>query len=142
MDKLLELLRRSRVVPILWAGGVGFIFQLGVFELAAVYWQLLSPSVATVLGAEGGILINFFINDRVSFAHCTHKVPLPERLLRHQGVVLVAIFLQWLFVYLAEQVTTDLLVLHLALFGGIGLGFIWNYMWYHLFVWQHSPPEL
>src|SRR3989344_6507186 len=105
MDKLRDLVRRSRVFPILGAGGVGFLFQLGLFELLAVYLQVLSPSIATAIGAEVGIIINFFINDRVSFGDREHKLPLAPRFLRHQGVVLGAVFLQWLFVFTAERLT-------------------------------------
>lgn len=141
MDKLFDLVRRSRVFPILGAGGVGFLFQLGIFELFAVYLQILSPSIATIIGAEVGIIINFFINDRISFGDRLHKLPLAQRFLRHQGVVLGAVFVQWLCVFTAEGLTNDWLLIHAALLGGIGLGFIWNYLWYHLYVWRrHAVP--
>ena len=143
MNKLLDLVHRSRVLPILGAGGVGFVLQLAIFEVLAVYLGVVSHSVATVIGAEVGILTNFFINDKISFSHHAHKASLPTRLVRHQAVVLVAVCLQWFLVYTAEHMTTDVWLIRLALLVGIGLGFIWNYVWYHLYVWKHHhPPEL
>ena len=145
MDNLPSLVRRSRIVPILAAGGIGFVVQLALFELLVVYLGLLSASLSTIVSAEAGILVNFFINDRISFRHRMHKLPLTRRLVRHQGVVLVAVALQWTCVFAAEQFSPNLLVIHAALFVGIGLGLIWNASWYHHFVWRHdisdTPPK-
>ena len=117
------------------------MLQLAIFELLALYFAVLSHSAATVVGAEVGILANFLINDRISFSHRQHKLSLGRRLLRHQAVVVVAVFLQWLIVFMTERVTTDFWLLHLALFAGIALGFVWNYAWYHLFVWRNHPAS-
>ena len=51
-----------------------------------------------------------------------------------------AVFLQWLFVFTAERLTESWLLIHAALLCGIALGFVWNYLWYHLYVWRHRVP--
>ena len=55
------------------------------------------------------------------------------------GTVLGAgsIFIQWLFVFTAERLTTGLWWIHIAYAAGILVGFASNYTWYRLWVWRN-----
>jgi len=134
-------LRYSRIMRVAFFGGFGVVVQTIVFEIVGIWLGLLRPSLATLLGAEFGIITNFFLNNRFSFNDRTHA-PLPRRLLRFHAVVSGSLFIQWLCVFTAESLTSNIWVIHGAYAGGILLGFISNYTGYRLWVWKHheEPP--
>lgn len=131
----------SRLVRTLAVGVIALTVQTTVFEILGVFLQLFSLSIAVLISSEAGILTNFYLNNRFSFRDRRHDILLLSRLLRFHLVVSGSVFLQWLFVFLAEQQTSSLLLIHIAYAAGIILGFAWNYTLYHLVVWknQKSP---
>lgn len=133
---------RSRFVRVFIIGGVGVLVQTIVFEIIGIYLRLVPPSTAVLIGAEVAILTNFYLNNRFSFHDRRHDVSFISRLMRFHLVVSGSIILQWLFVFIAEHQTNDLLILHAAYAAGIILGFAWNYTFYHLFVWRNTPPAV
>ena len=138
--ELLLRLRSSRLVRVALFGGMGVVAQTLVFELLGVWLGLLRPSLATLAGAEVGILLNFFLNNRFSFNDRSHA-PFAARLVRFHLVVSGSLFIQWLFVFLAEP-TENFFIIHAAYVAGILLGFISNYTGYRLWVWKHHESEL
>lgn len=129
----------SRLVRTIFVGGIAVVSQTIVFEILAIFLQLVSPSTAVVIGAEAGILTNFYLNNRFSFNDRQHDIPLLTRLMRFHLVVSGSVFLQWLFVYIAESQTRSYFIIHVAYIAGIVIGFAWNYTLYLLFVWRHIP---
>ena len=141
MNSLLQffkLVMHTRLVRTLSVGVVAVIVQTAVFEVLGVYLQVVALSTAVLIGAEVAILTNFYLNNRFSFSDRRHDISLLSRLLRFHLVVSGSIFLQWLFVFIAEHQTSSYLVIHVAYATGIVLGFAWNYTCYLLFVWK-SP---
>lgn len=127
----------SRLFRTASVGVVGVGVQTAVFEIIGVYLQLVSLSTAALIGSEFGILSNFILNNYFSFQE--HQRPSMMRLAKFHLVVLGSVFLQWLFVFVAERMTHDLFIIHVAYGAGILLGFIWNYNWYRLWVWKKHP---
>ena len=127
----------SRFVRVFVIGGIGVLVQTALFEILAVYLRLFSPSTAVVLGAEVGILTNFYLNNRFSFHDRQHNLSLISRVVRFHLVVSGSVLIQWLSVFITERQTSNLLFIHAAYFAGIVLGFAWNYTLYLLFVWRH-----
>ncbi len=133
---------RLRIVRTIGVGFVALTVQTTIFEILGIYLNLFAPSTAVIIGAEAGILTNFYLNNRFSFNDRQHSLSLPARLLRFHLVVSGSVFLQWLFVFLTEQRTDSVLIIHVAYAAGIVLGFVWNYTFYLLFVWRHhAKPE-
>ncbi len=128
----------SRLVRTLAVGVVAVVVQTIVFEILGIYLQIFSPSTAVVIGAETGILTNFYLNNRFSFYDRRHGISLFSRLLRFHIVVSGSVILQWLFVFIAEHRTNSTLLIHAAYATGILLGFVWNYSFYLLFVWRQE----
>jgi putative flippase GtrA len=114
-------------------GGAGVLAQTAVFEIG-IWVLLLRPSVATLIGAECGILTSFILNNRFSFAK--HHHPVIHRLLRYHLVVSGSLFIQWLSVFVAESLTHNIWIIHGAYMVGIIVGFFFNYTGYRLFVWH------
>lgn len=133
---LYRRLRYSRLMRVAFFGGVGVIVQTVIFEILGIWLGLLRPSLATLLGAEFGIITNFSLNNRFSFNDRVHA-SLSARLLRFHTVVSGSLFIQWLCVFTAESLTASTWVIHGAYAGGILLGFISNYTGYRLWVWKH-----
>lgn len=133
---------RVRLLRVAFFGGIGVVVQTIIFETLGIWLGLLRPSLATLLGAEFGIITNFFLNNRFSFNDRAHA-PLPRKLLRFHAVVSGSLFIQWLCVFTAESLTANIWVIHGAYAGGILLGFISNYTGYRLWVWKHhgEPPQ-
>lgn len=127
----------SRFLRVITIGGVGFVVQTIVFEILGIYLRIFSPSTAVVIGAETGILTNFYLNNRFSFSDRQHDISRLSRLMRFHIVVSGSVALQWLFVFITEHQTSNLLLIHIAYAAGVILGFAWNYTFYHLFVWRH-----
>ena len=133
---LYRRIRYSRIMRVAFFGGFGVVVQTIVFEIVGIWLGLLRPSLATLLGAEFGIITNFILNNRFSFNDRVHA-PLPMRLLRFHAVVSGSLFIQWLCVFTAESLTSNTWAIHGAYAGGILLGFASNYTGYRLWVWKH-----
>lgn len=144
MDSLIQLcttMLHSRLMRTLTVGAVSVIVQTIVFEILGMYLKVFSLSTAVVIGAETAILTNFYLNNRFSFHDRKHEISLLSRLARFHFVVSGSVFLQWLFIFLTEQYTNNLLYIHAAYATGIILGFVWNYTFYLLFVWQSKSSK-
>ncbi len=115
---------------------MGVVVQTIVFEAASFWFGLLRPSLATLLGAEMGVMLNFSLNNRFSFNDRVHA-PLPMRLLRFHLVISGSLVIQWTCVYTAEMLGAGFIALHAAYAVGILLGFASNYTGYRLWVWKH-----
>ena len=131
----------ARIIRTIFVGGIAVIVQTVVFEILGVFLQLVAPSTAVVIGAEAGILTNFYLNNRFSFHDRRHAISLFSRLIRFHMVVSGSVILQWLFVFVAEHQTSSYLIIHGAYATGIILGFVWNYTFYLLFVWKKSDQH-
>lgn len=126
---------QSRIFRVACIGGIGVIIQTAIFETLGIWLALVSASTAAVIGGEVAIVCNFALNNRFSFGDRGHGA-LGWRLLRFHMVVAGSLFIQWLFVFTAEHATHDLLIIHGAYAAGILVGFMSNYIGYHLFVWR------
>lgn len=144
-SKILRLARtlyKNRIMRVGFVGGIGFLIQTAIFEIGGVYLGLGPLSTWVVIGAETAIFTCFFLNQKFSFQVTDAHGPLWKRLLKYHLVALGSVFIQWLFVFIAERLTTDLLILHAVYVAGILTGFIWTYNGYRLFVWkQHHTPS-
>jgi len=143
MSRFKDLYKRahsSRFIRIAFFGGVGVIVQSIVFECLGPLAGILRPSLATVVGAEFGLITNFFLNNHFSFTDRTHSSYL-VRLFRFHLVVSGSIFIQWLCVFIAESLNANWWLLHVAYVTGILVGFISNYIWYHVWVWREHRTQ-
>lgn len=116
-------------------GLVGFVVQTSFFEAVGIQLELLRPSTATLIGGEIAVLLGFTLNNHFNFPDRTH--PTYIRLFRFHTVVVGSLFLQWLFVFLAELYFPEsTAMLRAAYLCGIVLGFLSNYVGYTLWVWR------
>lgn len=136
LQSLYLRLRSMRLLRVALFGAAGVVAQTLVFEVIGIWLGLLRPSLATLLGAELGIIINFWLNNRYSFRDRIHA-PIWSRLLRFHIVVSGSLLIQWLCVFSAESLSTNFWVIQAAYVAGILIGFISNYTWYTLWVWRH-----
>lgn len=143
MQRLVGLILKTSEVRLARALTVGVIavsVQTVVFEVIGVILELTSVSTATVIGAEFGILTNFYLNNRFSFGdRVTGR--LIARITKFHMVVSGSVFIQWFSLFVAERMTTNLLLLHAVYATSIVVGFVWNYTWYKVWVWKH-PTEV
>lgn len=129
----LTYIYRSRPARVLAFGAVGVVAQTIVFE-AGIWIVELRPSIATLIGAECGILTSFILNNRFSFGATGQSIT--HRLARYHMVVSGSLCIQWLSVFTVESFTQNILIIHIAYAGGIVAGFFLNYTGYRLFVWR------
>lgn len=144
MKQLTVLIKRLfeiRIVRALTVGVVAVTVQTIVFEFLGIYLQVLAPSLATVVGAEFGILTNFYLNNRFSFQDRQHQTSLLRRLLKFHLVVSGSVAIQFLSVFTAEHLTENLIIIQAAYAASIIVGFAWNYTWYKLWIWKHHAPN-
>jgi len=123
-------------------GGIAATSQTIIFETLGVLLRIVAPSTAVLIGAEAGILTNFYLNNRFNFKDRHHSTSLTLRLAKFHLVVSGSVLLQWLFVHTAESNTKNILYIQLAYVAGIMLGFAWNYTLYLLFVWKHQETSV
>lgn len=136
-DFIIEQIWNGRALRVLAAGGVGFVVQTVIFEILGIWLKLVTPAVATLIGAECAILTNFFLNERFSFRDMIdHTKPRWKRLARFHVVVLGSLAAQFASVFTAEHATSNFLIIHLAYIFGVGFGFILNYIGYMFVVWR------
>jgi putative flippase GtrA len=131
----------SRLVRSMVVGGIAVVIQTVLFEILGVLLHIVSASTAVLIGAEAGILTNFYLNNRFSFNDRKHDISLLSRLARFHLVVSGSVLLQWILVHTTERQTDNYLIIHAAYAIGIALGFVWNYTLYFLFVWRHSDKN-
>ncbi len=124
----------GRMARVGLVGLCGFVIQTSIFEIIGIQFELLRPSTAALVGGEIAILVGFALNNRYNFSERT--LPVQTRLLRFHTVVAGSLFLQWLFVRLAEHYFGDPMMIRLAYLCGITLGFLSNYIGYTLWVWR------
>lgn len=139
MYAFFKTMANVRVVRSLSTGVVAVIVQTILFEILGIFLQIVSPSTAVVISAECALLTNFYLSNRFVFHDRRNDTSRLSRLARFHLVVSGSIFLQWLFVFVTEHQTSNLLFIHGAYATGIILGFAWNYTLYLLFVWQDIP---
>ena len=141
IEHLLIRLWRQRVIKVVMIGAVGIIVQTIIFEIFGIWLMLVRPSTAVLIGAEFGIVTNFLLNNFYAFNDSAHA-PFLVRFARFHIMVMGSLFLQWLFVFIAESATSNVWVLHAAYGAGILLGFVANYTGYRLWVWRNPvSPE-
>lgn len=138
--RFFHALLNARLVRSLAAGTIGVATQTILFEILGIFLKVFSPSTAVVISAECGLLVNFYLSNRFAFYDRRHAISNLSRLLRFHLVVSGSIFLQWLFIFVAEHKTDSIWLIHVAYITGLILGFIWNYSLYLFFVWKH-PTE-
>ncbi len=125
----------SRFLRICLVGSTGFLVQTTAFQILGIYLQIVPPSTAVLIGAEIGILTNFYLNNRFSFHDRQHNASYVSRLARFHMVVSGSVLLQYVFVFITERQTSSQLLITGAYLAGVMIGFAWNYTFYHLFVW-------
>lgn len=131
-----QLVWKHRIFRALTVGVVAVTAQTIVFEIVGVFLKLTPLSTATVIGAEFGILTNFYLNNSISFGDKTGGNTL-HRLVRFHFVVSGSVCIQWLSLFVTEQITQNVILLHVVYVASIIIGFIWNYTWYTIWVWKH-----
>lgn len=134
--RVIRLIARKRLFRVIAIGAVGLSVQTVVFEVLGIWLEVLRPSLATLVGAEFGVITNFLLNNRYSFNDRLHA-PFLVRLLRFHLVVSGSLAIQWFCVFTAESFGAGWLLLHVAYAGGVMLGFLFNYTGYRLWVWKH-----
>lgn len=146
-ERLKELYARHghhmyRVMRVLAVGGVGFIIQSVIFEVFGIRLGLVAASTAVVIGGECAILSNFFLNNRFSFRDAAlHAAPLLSRIVRFHVVSSGSLATQWTFLFVAERLTQDPLILRGTYILGVGIGFLMNYSGYYFFVWRKRRDD-
>ncbi len=131
---------RSRVFRAALSGGAGAIAQMAVFELLGVWLGVVRPSTAVIIGAEFGILTNFFIANWFVFGDAPPGA-LVKRLAQFHLVVVGSLVIQWTCVYWAETATSNVFILQASYIAGVLIGFIFNYTGYRLWVWRSHQPS-
>src|SRR4051812_34153754 len=117
----IKKLHDSRFIRVAFFGGVGVIVQTAVFELLGIWLAIIRPSLATLLGAECGVITSFILNNAFSFADRNHGT-LYGRIIRYHAVVSGSLFIQWLSVFIAESLHGGVVLLHGAYISGIIIG--------------------
>ncbi len=127
----------SRLFRVGVIGILGLTIQTAVFELLGIYLKVVVPSTAVLIGGEASILSIFFLNQRFSFRDRSASGTTLSRLIKFHLVVAGSLAFQWVFIFATEHLSSSNLLIHVAYIAGIGLGFITNYIGYHVFVWKH-----
>lgn len=131
---------QKRVFRVAFMGVIAVAIQSTLFVILGLWLTLVRPSTAVLISTEVALLINFYLNNRFSFNGSPYA-PLPLRLVRYHTTVVGSFFCQWLFVFVAEQMTTNMYVLLAAYAAGALLGFGINYTGYRLWVWRHHDAS-
>lgn len=135
----LQQFQSGRAVRVLVVGGIGFVGQTILFETLAFWLALVTPSTATLIGAEYAILSNFFLNERFSFGDIVDRSRSRTlRIARFHLVSAGSLAVQWLSVFTVEHMTSSPVFINLGFIFGVGVGFILNYTGYYFFVWRQK----
>ena len=143
MHQLLRIahaLWQRRVYRAALMGVVGLVTQSIIFAILGLWLAIVRPSTAVLICTEIGLITNFYLNDRFSFTGNPHT-PLSRRLMRYHTTVLGSFFCQWFFVFITEQITTNMYALSAAYAAGVLIGFAISYTGYRLWVWEHHEAS-
>jgi dolichol-phosphate mannosyltransferase len=134
----LHTLREWRFFRVSGIGAFGFVLQTIIFEFLGIYFHVVHPSSAILIGGEFAILSNFLLNEKFSFNDRHDKgAVFIKRIVRFHLVSFGSVALQWVFVKGAELAApTNHLVLWVAYLVGLTLGLISNYTGYYFWVWR------
>ncbi|MFA6519702.1 MAG: GtrA family protein [Candidatus Paceibacterota bacterium] len=121
-------------------GAVGAAAQSIVFVIVGLWLAFVRPSTAVLISTEIGLITNFYLNNRFSFTGNPHS-SLPLRFVRYHITVLGSFFCQWLFVFVVEQMTTNIYALLAAYAAGVLVGFAISYTGYRLWVWKNHEAS-
>lgn len=132
-----------RMLRVLAVGGIGAIWQTIIFNVLGVWAAMVSPSSATLMGAEVAILSNFTLNNRYNFVGDEYKrSSLIQRFAKFHLVSSGSLLTQWVCMRIAENFSRDALFLNTAFIIGVGIGFIVNYTGYYFIVWRSKSEAL
>ena len=133
----------NRIVRMASIGAIGFLIQSTIFEIVGIQLDLFSPPGAALLGAEIAIVVNFFLNNRFTFAN--EKIPFSRamvpKFLKFNAAVALSLAIQWVMVSIGERVGGDW-ALRLFNVLGVLVGFIVNYISYTTFIWKQAVKEI
>ena len=116
------------------------IFYVMLYQVAMPFSQAIHNFIANVIACELSTIANFAINDYVTFRHLDgHKRSWSARCLRFHmtafGGIVLTILLQALFHLVGNL--SPLVSQTLA----IGLVFIYNFTFHHIFTYRHIKAE-
>ena len=112
--------------------------QTTLFEILGIQLEIVQASTAALIGGEVAVLLGFTLNNHFNFRD-RNTDPLWRRLAVFHVVVSGSLLTQWTLVSLAEAFTSGTpMVLRGAFFCGVVIGFLFNYVGYHLFVWPRT----
>lgn len=140
LRRVAHVLWQKRVYRAALMGVVGVVAQSIVFAIVGLWLALVRPSTAVLISTEIGLITNFYLNNRFSFAGNPHA-PLLRRLMRYHTTVLGSFFCQWFFVFVAERMTTNMYALSAVYAAGVLVGFAISYTGYRLWVWKHHEAS-
>ncbi len=142
LSVIIRLERSQRFLKFAVVGSTGLVIQTTVYYLLGFVFNLVRPSVATIIGGQLAIISNYVLNNLWTFK---------ERKITELGRLLVKFLQFWLtsnFAVLVIQGGTvrigELLVspenplIHLFFFFGLVLTVIWNYTIYNKYIWRTS----
>lgn len=113
-----------------------FILQSAIFEILGIRMGIVNASTAALIGGEIAVVTGFLLNNHFNFKGRSTD-PFWRRLLIFHLVVSGSLFAQWSLVSLAEVYTSGTpMILRGAFLAGVAIGFVTNYIGYHLFVWR------
>ncbi|MEK7554769.1 MAG: GtrA family protein [Patescibacteria group bacterium] len=138
-----QALIANRLVKMVIIGGIGFLIQSFIFELIGIQFDLFSPPVAALLGAEVAIVANFLLNNRFTFPN--ERIPFSWAMLskffKFNAAVVLSLGIQWLTVTIGEWAGGgNDWILRLSNVVGVLIGFIMNYMTYTKIIWRMPSP--
>jgi len=140
LRRVAHVLWQKRVYRTALMGVAGLVTQSIIFAILGLWLAVVRPSTAVLFSTEIGLLTNFYLNNRFSFSGNSHT-PLSQRLMRYHTTVLGSFFCQWFFVFLTEQITTNMYALLAAYAAGVVIGFAISYTGYRLWVWEHHDAS-
>ena len=142
LSVIIRLERNQRFFRFAIVGSTGLVIQTTVYYLLGFVFNLVRPSVATIIGGQLAIISNYVLNNLWTFK---------ERKITELGRLLVKFLQFWLtsnFAVLIIQGGTVRLgewlvvpgspFIHLFFFSGLALTIIWNYTIYNKYIWRTS----
>ncbi len=140
----LRLSEMQRYFKVTACGLVGFIAQIITFNLLVLF---LHPTFANAIAVECAIILNFIINNYITFKDNSAKwqeckKTFFKKLLQFNGCSLISLVLQLLVMHFGAIIFGHSFVIYnILLLAGIILGSIANYFAYHYIVWRNPSNE-
>jgi dolichol-phosphate mannosyltransferase len=129
---------RGRFLKFGLVGAAGAAFNTGLLYLLVDRGHL-PPLVGVTISTEATILLNFFINDRWTFADVTRAHPLWRRALHYNSIAFGGLLLSLAIVALLTGVfATHYLYANLC---AIAASALWNYVGNIRFTWRRPHHE-